>query len=189
MSEEIKAYLDKLVSLIGLVEAPDDKAQKLDLTDALENVCEFLMGLRKTKKKAIFIGNGGSAGIASHMSSDFLKNGRIRTLSFSDPSLLTCISNDLGYEHVYEKPLEMLADQGDVLFAISSSGKSANIIKAVEASKKLGLDVVTLSGFRSDNPLRKMGKTNFYVPSSEYGFVESIHQIICQLIVDTIMKR
>ncbi|TAM38080.1 SIS domain-containing protein, partial [bacterium] len=104
-------------------------------------------------------------------------------------SLLTCVSNDLGYENVFSVPIERLAKKGDILFAISSSGKSKNILNAVSSAKKKGCFVISLSGFSSRNPLRSTGSVNFYVPSSSYGAVEIAHLAICHAIVDTLYKK
>ena len=139
--------------------------------------------------KMIFIGNGASAAIASHMSTDFWKNGGIRAIAFNDASLLTCISNDFGTPHLFEKPIEMFADEADVLFAISSSGRSENILTGVQAARSAGGHVITLSGFRPDNPLSSLGDLNFYVPVQEYGPVEITHHSICHCILDTIIKK
>ena len=136
-----------------------------------------------------FIGNGGSAAIAMHMTTDFLKNGGLRTHSMHDPTTLTCLGNDYGYEHVFDKQLEIIASPGDVLVAISSSGNSPNIVNAVCTAKKKSCTVITLSGFREDNPIRKMGDYNLYVPSMEYGIVESVHNAVLQQVVDTLKER
>ncbi|MDD4004323.1 MAG: SIS domain-containing protein [Elusimicrobiaceae bacterium] len=135
-------------------------------------------------RKVIYIGNGGSASIASHMSVDLWKNGGIKSQCFNDPSLLTCLANDLGYEHVFSTPVESFAESGDMVVAISSSGKSANIINAAQTALEKGCLLVTCSGFGPDNPLRKMGNLNFYVPSRIYGVVETAHSAICHAVVD-----
>jgi D-sedoheptulose 7-phosphate isomerase len=135
----------------------------------------------------MFIGNGASVAISSHMATDCWKNGGIRAVAFNDGSLLTCISNDYGYKYVFEKPIEMFADNGDILIAISSSGKSENILKGVHTAKSKECNVITLSGFKDDNPLSVMGDYNFYVPSQEYGPVEIIHHSICHSILDSII--
>lgn len=137
--------------------------------------------------KVIYIGNGGSASIASHMAADLWKNGGVRTLCFSDPSLLTCLANDLGYENVYAAPVADYAQRGDVLVAISSSGRSPNILKAARAGLRRGCALVTLTGFKPDNPLRRLGKINFYVPSSNYGVVETAHSAFCHAVVDHVI--
>ncbi len=140
-------------------------------------------------KKVIFIGNGASAAIASHMAADYSKNGKIPAITFNDSALLTCVSNDCGYQNVFKKPIELFAEQGDVLIAISSSGKSENIINGAEAAKSKGCKVITLSGFSADNPLSKLGDINFYVPSDKYSHVEIIHHSICHYMLDIIMSE
>ena len=139
--------------------------------------------------KVIYIGNGGSASIAGHMAADLWKNGGVKTLCFSDPSLLTCLANDLGYENVFAAPTETYADKGDIYVAISSSGQSPNILKAAAAALKKGCTLVTMSGFKADNPLRKMGGLNFYVDSSVYGVVETAHSAICHSVVDCVIRE
>lgn len=138
--------------------------------------------------KVIYIGNGGSASIAGHMAADLWKNGGVKTLCFSDPSLLTCLANDLGYENVFAEPVRAYAEKGDVLVAISSSGRSPNILKAARAGLKRGCALVTLTGFSPDNPLRRLGRLNFYVPSSNYGVVETAHSAFCHAVVDHVIR-
>ena len=104
------------------------------------------------------------------------------------PALLTCMANDYGYENVFAKPVEMFAEADDMLFAISSSGKSPNILNACESALAKNCDVVTFSGFSSDNPLRKLGRMNFYVPSTHYGFVELAHQVLIHCILDLFVR-
>ncbi|MFA6584747.1 MAG: SIS domain-containing protein [Elusimicrobiaceae bacterium] len=138
--------------------------------------------------KVLYIGNGGSASIASHMSVDLWKNGKIKSLCFNDPSMLTCLGNDLGYENVFSAPTESFADKGDVFVSISSSGKSPNIINASKTALKKGCSLVTFSGFSRENPLMKMGKINFYVPSNVYGIVETVHSALCHAVVNCIIE-
>lgn len=157
--------------------------------DAVSKVVEIAMQNANEKRTVYFIGNGGSAAISSHMAVDFWKNGGIKALAFSDGPLLTCVSNDYGYQHVFEKPVEMFAKDGDILFAISSSGRSENILLGVQAAREKGCAVITLSGFDNDNPLSFAGDINFYVPSSSYGTVEVLHHSICHCIFDSILKK
>ena len=125
-----------------------------------------------------FIGNGGSAGMASHMAADACKNGHLRAIAFKDAALLTATSNDLSYDQVFSLPLERLARQGDLVIAISSSGNSPNIVRALETSRALGLAAITLTGMRADNRARTLGDLNFHVDLSRYGWIESAHQVI-----------
>jgi D-sedoheptulose 7-phosphate isomerase len=180
-------YLEDFSSLMKNTEATDSGSNRLDLDQALEKTILRLERLVKEKKKAIFIGNGGSAGIASHQSVDFWKNGSIRSVAFNDSSLLTCISNDYSFAEVFSKPTEMFADPGDLMMAFSSSGKSANILNAVNAAIAKGCDVITFSGFRNDNPLRAKGMLNYFLPSLEYGLVEVGHLYLSHTILDHYM--
>lgn len=156
---------------------------------ALTGVVRDFVNARARKNRIFFIGNGGSAAIASHMAEDFLKSASFAAMCFNDGAQLTCLANDLGYERVFSIPLMAHGRVGDILVAISSSGSSRNILNALEAVKGLGLTVITLSGFDSDNPLRKRGHVNFYVPSMKYGVVEVAHLAILHLILDKIVEQ
>ncbi|MFQ5451079.1 MAG: SIS domain-containing protein [Nitrospinaceae bacterium] len=161
----------------------------MDIFEGLEKVARVIISQSHAGNKLMFIGNGASAAISSHMATDYWKNGGIRSVAFNDISLLTCISNDHGYKHVFEKPIEMFADAGDILMAISSSGQSENILRAVRAARSAGCQVITFSGFAKDNPLSSMGDYNFYVASPSYGPVEIIHLSLCHCICDAIIRE
>lgn len=156
--------------------------------EGIEAACALIISQTSAGKKLMFIGNGASASIASHMSTDFWKNGGMRATAFNDSSLLTCIGNDYGYRHLFQKPVEMFADSGDILVAISSSGKSENILLGAEAARGKGCKVITMSGFEKGNPLSKLGDINFHVPDKEYGPVEILHTAICHGILDIILR-
>ena len=136
-----------------------------------------------------FVGNGGSAAIASHMTSDFKKNGCMKTGALLDASVITCFGNDFGYDHIYSKQLEQIGEEGDVLVGISSSGNSPDIVNAVLQAKKIGMKVITFSGFKSDNKIKSMGDINVYTAIEQYGIVESVHITILQQVVDAILDR
>lgn len=125
--------------------------------------------------RLFFIGNGGSAAIASHMANDFSKNGSMACMAFNDGASLTCLANDLGYENVFAHPLEKHIRAPDALIAISSSGKSMSIIHAAHVAKRKGADVITFTGFDPDNPLMAIGSKNYHVASHDYGVVETAH--------------
>jgi D-sedoheptulose 7-phosphate isomerase len=113
------------------------KGKEFDLYEGFEKTIDLIVQqCVRNKAKIMFIGNGGSAAIASHQAMDFFNNCNIKTASFNDPSLLTCMANDYGYSEVFARPISVLGEKGDILAAISSSGKSLNIIKGVEAAKK-----------------------------------------------------
>ena len=186
-AEDITRYFYQLGSLFKETQVTDAKGAPLELSQGIREAIDLIQGQSARGKKIIFIGNGGSSSIASHQATDFLKNGGIKAIAFTDPSLLTCVSNDLGYPRVFEVPIKMLAEGEDVLVAISSSGRSENILRGVEAARGKGCEVITMSGFTADNPLRKTGRLNFYVPSDSYGYVEISHLTLCHCILDMMM--
>lgn len=151
------------------------KGSKIQLGDGFKHCLQVVARCARQKRKLIFIGNGGSAAIASHQAVDYWKNGGLEAIAFNDSSLITCIGNDCGFQNLFQVPLQRFARRGDVLFAISSSGASANILCGVRAARALGCQVITFSGFSPTNPLRSLGAVNFYVPSNAYGIVEVSH--------------
>ena len=137
--------------------------------------------------KVIIAGNGGSAAMASHVTVDLTKAAGVRTINFNEADLLTCFANDYGYEHVFDKAVEFYGDSGDILILISSSGQSENVVNAAKIAKKLGIEVITLSGFNSDNPLRQLGDINLWVDSKAYNIVEMTHHVWLLSIADYII--
>jgi len=189
MQEEAQKYYETLLSLITSVRVTDQRSVELGFHQGIEMACRLISSQANKGHKLIFIGNGASAAISSHMATDFWKNGSIKAVAFNDSSLLTCISNDFGYKHVFEKPIEMFAEPGDVLIAISSSGKSENILLGVQAARAKRCRVITLSGFDANNPLSSLGDINFYAPAKSYGPVEVIHHSICHCLLDIIISK
>jgi len=189
MGKQIAEYFEKLAALFSSVEVTDRHQGRVELSKGLLAATDLIVTQTGLGRKVMFIGNGGSAAIASHQAVDYWKNGGMRAIAFNDSSLLTCIGNDFGYPQVFVKPVEMFADPGDVLVAISSSGRSENILSAVNAARKKECKVITMSGFAADTPLRLRGDLNFYVASDSYGHVEIAHLTLCHCILDTIVNR
>jgi D-sedoheptulose 7-phosphate isomerase len=188
MKIDITEHFATLIDILGKIATTSDDGSIYPFEESIENSVNLICEQAKYGGKLLFIGNGASASISSHMATDFWKNGGIKALAFNDGSLLTCISNDYGYNHVFEKPINMFAEKNDVLIAISASGQSENILNAVSAARQKGLKIITLSGFNEENPLRKLGDINFYVPVTHYGYVEVIHHVILHSLVDVISK-
>ncbi len=180
-------YFATLNRIISETAVTDVDGKMIGFDDAVSRFAQKVMGSNKTGGKVMFVGNGGSATIASHMGIDFSKNGKLRAIAFNDAAYLTCLGNDLGYENVFGFQVNDHATPNDVLVAISSSGKSASILNAVTAARGKNAAVITLSGFGSDNPLRTMGDINFHIPSMEYGYVELLHCAICHCALDSTM--
>lgn len=178
-------YIQELINMLDDIEYTD---KPKEISKGYSQGMEILLTVFATHKRRqshlFFIGNGGSSAIASHMTADFMKNGGMKTYSLYDSAVITCMGNDYGYEYIFSKPLEWLLGEGDLLVAISSSGNSPNIINAIQAAKQKHATVVTFTGFKPDNQVRKMGNVNVYVPCEKYGIVESIHNLMLQQLVD-----
>jgi D-sedoheptulose 7-phosphate isomerase len=160
--------------------------KKLDSVDydLFLNAIELVEKVRDNNSKIIFAGNGGSAAMSSHLTVDMTKVGKVRSINFNEADLLTCFSNDYGYENVYEKAIEFYGDPGDLAILISSSGKSQNMVNAANKAIEMGLNVVTFTGFDSNNPLKKLGDVNFWVDCKAYNIVEMTHHVWLLSIVD-----
>jgi len=149
---------------------------------------DIIINTKKNNKKVMIFGNGGSAAIASHVSVDLTKNAKVRCTNYNEADLITCFSNDYGYERWIEKAIDFYSDENDVLILISSSGKSKNMINACKSAKiKKISKIITFTGHDKDNPLSKLGDINFWIDSKAYNFIENIHQLwlltICDLII------
>lgn len=150
-----------------------------------------ILGEAAHKHSSIYIiGNGGSAATASHMVNDLgaglrrrgLMNLDISSLADNIP-VITAIANDIGYENIFYMQLEGLLKETDVLIAISCSGNSENITKAVEYAKHIGSTIIGITGF-DGGKLRALCDINFHVdaPKGEYGLVEDMHMILDHII-------
>ncbi|MBU1907804.1 SIS domain-containing protein [Patescibacteria group bacterium] len=151
---------------------------------AMQTLAEKFKAVHETGGKIIFIGNGGSAAMASHHAFDYWKNGKMRAIAFNDSSLLTGGGNDFGYPEVFSQPLGMFAEARDLVITISSSGQSPNILNAAKKAKEIGCYVVTMSAFKRDNPLRSLGDVNIYLDTMVYGYAELGHETILHSILD-----
>lgn len=188
INEFIATYNEQFVEALRQVEVSDKNGKTIDLDIAVTEIVAQLSACAKQNKKLMLVGNGGSAGITSHMALDFWKNGKVKAMAFNDASLLTAVSNDYSYAEVFSKPIEAFAEVDDMLFAISASGSSANILNAAKAAKSQNCRIVTFSGFAKENTLRTLGDFNFYVPSFSYGLVETLHAHLIHLILDAKMR-
>jgi D-sedoheptulose 7-phosphate isomerase len=151
---------------------------------AVRQIDRWITACDNAGGRLLFVGNGGSAAICSHLAIDFTKNGNVPALAFNDAAALTCLGNDLGYENVFGRQIDAHGRSADILFAISSSGASPNILAAAASAMAKCGRLITLTGFKPNNPLRELGDLNFYVPSDNYGFVETAHQAILHAILD-----
>jgi len=156
----------------------------------LRNLIKIFIATKKNRKKILIFENGGSAAIASHFSVDLTKNAKIRCTNYNEPDLITCFSNDFGYERWVEMAIKYYGNKGDVLIVISSSGKSKNMINAcIAARKKKFSKIITLTGHLVNNPVKKLGDINLWVNSKAYNYVENIHQFWLLSLVDLIIGK
>jgi len=180
----LDARLLEFRSVITLTQVTDLSGTMRDTEASIARMLDLLRDLRRSKGSLYLIGNGGSAAVASHSVTDFLNVAQLRAMTLHDSSLITCMANDYGYENAYARILSTLAQPGDMLIAISSSGKSLNICNAVTKMRDLGASVITLSGFSSDNTLRALGDLNIWLDSRDYGMVEIGHQFLLHNVAD-----
>jgi D-sedoheptulose 7-phosphate isomerase len=152
--------------------------------DAIERAADCLVDALQQGKKIISCGNGGSHCDAMHFAEEL--SGRYRenrpalaAMAISDPSHITCVSNDFGYNYIYSRFIEGLGNSGDVLVGISTSGQSANIIEAVKAAQKKGMKVVLLTG-KDGGALAGMGAIEIRV--DHFGFADRIQEIHIKVI-------
>lgn len=184
------SYIDKLIEKLRNTEIWEGVISKcINYDEGINLLLRNFLQHKTNSSQIFFIGNGGSSAIASHMTADFMKNGGMKTYSLYDNAVTTCMGNDYGYEHIFSRPLGFLAKRNDLLVAISSSGNSKNIVNAIEAVRNKGGEIITFTGFERDNKVKQMAKINVYVPSDQYGIVESIHNLMLQQIVDMIMEK
>ena len=150
---------------------------------------KLIQNVKKNNKKIYLAGNGASSSIADHISVDFLKAAKISSMTFNNSNLITCFSNDYGYDNWIKESIKSFYQNGDLIILISSSGKSKNIINAGKYCKDKQINLITLSGFSSKNPLKKLGNANFYIKSNKYNHIEIAHHIILVSIVDYFTKK
>jgi D-sedoheptulose 7-phosphate isomerase len=165
----------------------EKKLSSVDLFKLIR-IADIVTKAHKSGNKIIIVGNGGSASIADHLTIDFVNAAKIRAINFNDPALITCFSNDYGYKNWVSRAIESYANSGDIAILISSSGQSENMLIGARKAKSMDVDVVTLTGFLYDNPLKAMGDINLWVDNKQYNIVEMTHHIWLLAIVDYIIE-
>ena len=136
--------------------------------------------------RVIILGNGGSSSVASHISQDYMKFHGKKVSILSDPSMITMLTNDYGYENAYQKFLEYYVEEDTLVVLMSSGGESENILNCLTWCEENGIDYGILTGFAPDNRIRTMATNaiwNYYINSEDYGVVECIHQIFLHGVV------
>jgi D-sedoheptulose 7-phosphate isomerase len=172
----------------GYADAITSGLRDMIVTDATEAVVPAQEGfarwvsmthaVQQRDGQLFIVGNGGSAAMASHMVTDAIAIGHLRANALNDATMLTATANDLSFDQTFALQLECLARAGDLVIAVSQSGNSSNIVRAVETCRPRQIRTVTLSAMRPDNRCRAAGDLNFYVPLGRYGLAQSAHQIV-----------
>jgi D-sedoheptulose 7-phosphate isomerase len=166
---------------------------------ALDRVGRRLLETAEAGAQILVAGNGGSASTASHFACDLaktvlgakpeLRTSRFRAVSLADNvALLTAWANDVSYEAVFAEQVKMLGRPGDVLFVISASGRSANVVQAVHAARSIGMHTIGFLGFDGGS-LRDLVDDCVLVPCDDYGHVESAHLVLGHLLTQWLHDR
>jgi len=184
----ISGYLQKLSQLMLGAIVTDSSGSPIPLDEGADKAVQMFLDVSEQSRKIMLVGNGGSSSVVSHVQNDLCKAVGVRAIVFTEQPLLTALGNDLGYGAVYELPTELWAEPGDIMVAVSSSGRSDNILRAVNSALEKGCGVITFSGFDGGNPLRSLGALNFYVDSSMYGYVETAHAALTHFLTDRAMS-
>ena len=163
---------------------PINATSNIEVESGVLAICKKLLEARNGNKNIYIVGNGGSAGVAAHAVTDLFNVAKLKASTLHESSLLTCMANDFGYENAVARMLGQLLNPADIVIVISSSGNSMNMRNAANIGRQKGAFVLTLSGFKADNPLRQLGDLNIWLPSTDYGFVEIGHQFILHNIAD-----
>ena len=186
----LREYMDRLAS----------ELQKLD-EKALDDFSEMIVSAWESGANVFVCGNGGSAATGSHLAQDLAKGviresdlldgsmRRIRSISLTaNMAWLTALANDLGYENIFVQQLANHAQTGDLLIAISGSGNSPNIVRAVEWANSHGLITYGMTGF-DGGVLKRLQQNGLHVALNDMEMVESIHSCVCHWLVDDVRAR
>jgi len=177
------------------LESHIETAKKMqELIPLVEKAGELATKTLKNGGKVLICGNGGSAADAQHIAAELsgrFKKERIALAGIAlttDTSALTAIGNDYGYEYVFSRQVEALANEGDLLIGISTSGNSLNVIKAIQSAKKIGCKVVTLTG-KSGGEMKNLGDVNIVIPSNDTPRIQEMHIMVGHMICAIIDER
>jgi D-sedoheptulose 7-phosphate isomerase len=163
------------------------------LAPALQRLGEAMMRCWSGRGKVMIAGNGGSAADAIHFAEElvvrFQKDRRgLAAMALCDPAVLTCAANDLGFERVFSRQVEAYGSEGDVFIAMTTSGKSANLIEAIRAAKKAGLVTAAFLG-KDGGPSRGLCDVELLVPSNVTARVQEAHKVLYHALCEWVEAR
>jgi D-sedoheptulose 7-phosphate isomerase len=171
-------------ALLDATVVTDAAGQALDLGAATNSLIAEARQAHGAGFKLIFIGIGADAGSASHMAIDFLKNGNVRALSFDAATAITCLGNDLGFEKIFAKQIELHGRAGDIAIVIGGRGTDPTVLNAARAARQAGIKLVTTSASPGDNPLGALGDLNFRIPIDRSDIATIAQLALCHSWVD-----
>lgn len=168
---------------------------RIDLR-SIEATIQYFEEARNNDRRIFFIGNGGSAATASHFANDFSqgiprKGKPFRAISLTDNvAVITAVGNDRGYDQIFVEQLKPLLQSGDLVVAISASGNSPNVLKAIDYANTHGGHTIGMVGFNGGK-LKDICEVSIHVPTEkgEYGPVEDVHMVMDHLIASYFMKK
>ena len=162
--------------------------------DKLKNAIEIIYNTLKNGNKILICGNGGSAADAQHFAAEIVGRFKLERRGFpaialtTDTSILTALGNDYGFDIIFERQVEALGKEGDVLVGISTSGNSENVIKAVNKAKKMGIYTIGLLG-KGGGKLKDIVDLALIVPSNDTARIQECHLTIYHVICEEVEKR
>ena len=184
--------LEAIKSMIE--ESAETKESVQKLAPQIEEAARLVINALKNGKKIILAGNGGSASMAAHVSAEFVGRYKIERKGLpaialtADLAAITSIGNDYGFDAVFERQLEALGNEGDVFIALSTSGNSRNLIKAVEKAKELDIHVIGLLG-KNGGKMASTSSVEIIVPSDNTPRIQEAHLMILHIICELAEKE
>tara|TARA_B100000745_G_scaffold289771_1_gene228138 strand:+ start:286 stop:879 length:594 start_codon:yes stop_codon:yes gene_type:complete len=187
IKKEFDLYIDS--SIDGIVQLKSNLSE-----DKIQTIIKKIINCFDKNGKLIFCGNGGSASDSQHLAAEFIGRYKLDRKPLpaialnTDTSVLTALSNDLGYAKVFERQIEALANENDVLFAISTSGKSINVINAVNAAKRLKVFTICFTGAKN-NKLSDLTDISINVPAEQVNHIQEMHIMVGHFICELVEKH
>ena len=178
--EKVQNYLDLQVESISALK---------NSSKTLIEIYDTIINARDKNMQIFVMGNGGSASTASHISTDLTKNAKVKAMTFNDANLITCFSNDYGYENWLSAAVRYYVKPKDLVILLSVSGESKNLLNAANLCNKEKIKFVTITGAKKDNSLSKKGNINYWINSKAYNIVETVQMLILVSIIDKIIGR
>ena len=188
MIQNIKSQISELISSV------EDFLQNESNLEKISDISEIVTDAFRSGKKVFFCGNGGSASEAQHLAAELSGKFKIDRKPLPaeachiNPSFITAVSNDFSFEKSFERYIEAFANKGDILFGLSTSGNSVNVIRAFQKSQETGIITVALTG-KSGGKLKDFSKYILNVPSEDVARIQEMHLLIGHIICETVEKE